>query len=41
MDNSDSFATYYASMLWPIQDEARDAERRMTLTIKFENLVLQ
>ncbi len=41
MDNSDSFATYYAVMLWPIQDEARDAERRMTLTIKFENLVLQ
>jgi hypothetical protein len=41
MDTADSYANYLAVMVWPIQDEARDAERRTTLTIKFENMIQQ
>ncbi len=39
MDSSDSYANYYGVMVWPTQQEERDTERRMNLSITFKYLV--
>lgn len=39
LDSSDSYANFYAVMVWPIQDEQRDVQRRTTFKIEFRFLV--
>lgn len=40
MDNTDAYANYSAVMVWPTQEEERDATRRMNLKIVFKTMVL-
>jgi hypothetical protein len=40
MDNADTYANYSAVMVWPTQEEERDATRRMNLKIVFKTMVL-
>jgi hypothetical protein len=40
MDTSDSYHTYSAIMVWPTQEEERDAERRIQFKITFKTMVL-
>lgn len=39
MDSSDSYANFYGVMVWPTQQEERDIERRINLSITFKFLV--
>jgi hypothetical protein len=39
MDSSDSYHTYNCVMVWPTQEEERDAERRVQLKITFKTMV--
>ena len=40
MDSADSYHTYSAVMVWPTQEEERDAERRVQFKILFKTMVL-
>jgi hypothetical protein len=40
MDLADSYHTYSAIMVWPTQQEERDFQRRVGLSISFKTLVL-
>ena len=39
MDSSDAFHTYSAVMVWPTQEEERDAQRRVNFKIQFQTMV--
>jgi len=40
MDTSDVYAVYSAVMVWPTQEEERDATRRTNLKLLFKTMVL-
>lgn len=40
MDSADAYHTYLAVMVWPTQDEERDAQRRVQFKIDFKTMVI-
>ena len=40
MDTADTYAVYSAVMVWPTQEEERDATRRLNLKLLFKSMVL-